>query len=98
MRSTWLWEIGGFISGAVLILFGAGALYLVKGVKTVFHSGYGSVLHPVGFRNSVSVRGSSSSTRSAADSVSPGYQGVVNRDHCEARQTNRARFDVDRRI
>jgi hypothetical protein len=28
MRGTRLWEIGGFISGAVLILFGAGALYL----------------------------------------------------------------------
>jgi hypothetical protein len=44
MRSTRLWEVGGFISGAVLILFGAGALYLVKGVKTVFHSGCGSVV------------------------------------------------------
>jgi hypothetical protein len=36
MRSTRLWEIGGFISGAVLILFGAGALYLgINGYETV---------------------------------------------------------------
>jgi hypothetical protein len=36
MRSTRLWEIGGFISGAVLILFGAGALYLgINGYQTV---------------------------------------------------------------
>jgi hypothetical protein len=36
MRRTRLWEIGGFISGAVLILFGAGALYLgINGYQTV---------------------------------------------------------------
>jgi hypothetical protein len=36
MRATRLWEIGGFISGAVLILFGAGALYLgINGYQTV---------------------------------------------------------------
>jgi hypothetical protein len=36
MRGTRLWEIGGFISGAVLILFGAGALYLgIDGYQTV---------------------------------------------------------------
>jgi hypothetical protein len=36
MRGTRLWEIGGFISGAVLILFGAGALYLgINGYQTV---------------------------------------------------------------
>jgi hypothetical protein len=36
MRSTRLWEIGGFISGAVLILFGVGALYLgINGYQTV---------------------------------------------------------------
>ena len=36
MRSTRLWEIGGFISGAILILFGAGALYLgINGYQTV---------------------------------------------------------------
>jgi hypothetical protein len=36
MRGTRLWEIGGFVSGAVLILFGAGALYLgINGYQTV---------------------------------------------------------------
>ncbi len=36
MRGTRLWEIGGFISGAVLILFGVGALYLgINGYQTV---------------------------------------------------------------
>jgi hypothetical protein len=36
MRGTRLWEIGGFISGAVLILFGAGVLYLgINGYQTV---------------------------------------------------------------
>jgi hypothetical protein len=36
MTGTRLWEIGGFISGAVLILFGAGALYLgINGYQTV---------------------------------------------------------------
>jgi hypothetical protein len=36
MSGTRLWEIGGFISGAVLILFGAGALYLgINGYRTV---------------------------------------------------------------
>jgi hypothetical protein len=36
MRGTRLWEIGGFIAGAVLILFGAGALYLgINGYQTV---------------------------------------------------------------
>jgi hypothetical protein len=36
MSGTRLWEIGGFISGAVLILFGAGALYLgINGYQTV---------------------------------------------------------------
>jgi hypothetical protein len=36
MSGTRLWEIGGFISGAVLILFGAGALYLgIDGYQTV---------------------------------------------------------------
>jgi hypothetical protein len=36
MKSTRLWEIGGFISGAVLILFGVGALYLgINGYQTV---------------------------------------------------------------
>jgi hypothetical protein len=36
MRATRLWEIGGFISGAVLILFGVGALYLgINGYQTV---------------------------------------------------------------
>jgi hypothetical protein len=28
MRGSRIWEIGGFIAGAVLIAFGAGALYL----------------------------------------------------------------------
>jgi hypothetical protein len=36
MRATRLWEIGGFISGAILILFGVGALYLgINGYQTV---------------------------------------------------------------
>ena len=36
MKHTRLWEIGGFISGAVLIVFGAAALYLgVNGYQTV---------------------------------------------------------------
>jgi hypothetical protein len=36
MRGTRLWEIGGLISGAILILFGAGALYLgINGYQTV---------------------------------------------------------------
>jgi hypothetical protein len=36
MRGTRLWEIGGFVSGAVLILFGIGALYLgINGYQTV---------------------------------------------------------------
>src|SRR5512132_648668 len=36
MRATRLWEIGGFISGAILILFGVGALYLgINGYLTV---------------------------------------------------------------
>ena len=36
MRGTRLWEIGGFISGAILILFGVGALYLgINGYQTV---------------------------------------------------------------
>jgi hypothetical protein len=36
MRRTRLWEIGGFVSGAVLILFGVGALYLgINGYQTV---------------------------------------------------------------
>jgi hypothetical protein len=52
----------------------------------------------VGFRNSVRVRGFSSSTRSAADSVSPGYQRVISRDLCAARQTNRGRLTSTRRI
>jgi putative drug exporter of the RND superfamily len=35
MKHTRLWEIGGFISGAVLILFGAVALYLgINGYQT----------------------------------------------------------------
>jgi hypothetical protein len=36
MRATRLWEIGGFISGAILILFGIGALFLgINGYQTV---------------------------------------------------------------
>ena len=36
MRAARLWKIGGFVSGAVLILFGAGALYLgINGYQTV---------------------------------------------------------------
>jgi hypothetical protein len=36
MRGRRIWEIGGFIAGAVLILFGAGALYLgISGYRTV---------------------------------------------------------------
>jgi len=36
MKRTRLWEIGGLISGAVLILFGAAALYLgINGYQTV---------------------------------------------------------------
>ena len=36
MRATRLWEIGGFISGAILILFGVGALFLgINGYQTV---------------------------------------------------------------
>ena len=36
MKRTRLWEIGGFISGAVLIVFGAAALYLgINGYQTV---------------------------------------------------------------
>ena len=36
MGATRLWEIGGFISGAILILFGVGALYLgINGYQTV---------------------------------------------------------------
>jgi hypothetical protein len=36
MRATRLWEIGGFVSGAILILFGVGALYLgIDGYRTV---------------------------------------------------------------
>jgi hypothetical protein len=36
MKGRRVWEIGGFIAGAVLILFGAGALYLgVDGYQTV---------------------------------------------------------------
>lgn len=36
MRGRRIWEIGGFISGAVLIVFGAVALYMgVNGYQTV---------------------------------------------------------------
>ena len=36
MRATRLWEIGGFISGAIMILFGVGALVLgINGYQTV---------------------------------------------------------------
>ena len=36
MRGRRVWEIGGFIAGAVLILFGAAALYLgISGYRTV---------------------------------------------------------------
>ena len=36
MKGRRVWEIGGFIAGAVLIVFGAGALYLgVNGYQTV---------------------------------------------------------------
>src|ERR1700675_5169391 len=36
MQRTRLWKIGGLISGVVLILFGAGALYLgINGYRTV---------------------------------------------------------------
>jgi hypothetical protein len=36
MRGRRIWEIGGFIAGAVLILFGAAALYLgISGYRTV---------------------------------------------------------------
>ena len=36
MRGRRIWEIGGFIAGAVLILFGAAALYLgINGYQTV---------------------------------------------------------------
>jgi hypothetical protein len=36
MRGRRIWEIGGFIAGAVLILFGAAALYLgINGYRTV---------------------------------------------------------------
>jgi hypothetical protein len=36
MRATRLWEIGGFVSGAILILFGVVALYLgINGYQTV---------------------------------------------------------------
>jgi hypothetical protein len=36
MKAARLWQIGGFISGAILILFGAGALYLgITGYQTV---------------------------------------------------------------
>jgi len=36
MRAARVWQIGGFISGAILILFGAGALYLgINGYQTV---------------------------------------------------------------
>ena len=36
MRATRLWEIGGFIWGAILILFGVGALVLgINGYQTV---------------------------------------------------------------
>jgi hypothetical protein len=36
MSGRRVWEIGGFIAGAVLILFGAGALYLgISGYRTV---------------------------------------------------------------
>lgn len=36
MRGSRLWEIGGFIAGAVLILFGAAAIYMgVDGYRTV---------------------------------------------------------------
>ena len=36
MRSRRLWEIGGFVSGAILILFGIGALFLgINGYRTV---------------------------------------------------------------
>ena len=36
MRGRRIWEIGGFIAGAVLILFGAAALYLgIDGYQTV---------------------------------------------------------------
>jgi hypothetical protein len=36
MRGRRIWEIGGFISGALLIVFGVGALYLgINGYRTV---------------------------------------------------------------
>jgi hypothetical protein len=36
MRATRLWEIGGFVSGAILIVFGVVALYLgINGYQTV---------------------------------------------------------------
>jgi len=54
---------------------------------------------PVGFRNSVSLRGSSSSTRCTAELVSPGFQGLISRDRlCAVRQANRARLTSTRRI
>ena len=35
MKSRRLWEIGGFVAGAVLILFGAAAIYMgVSGYPT----------------------------------------------------------------
>ncbi len=47
-----------------------------------------------GFRNSVSVRRFGSSTRSAAESVSPGYQAVIGRDRWPGNESSS--FDVDR--
>jgi hypothetical protein len=36
LRGTKIWEIGGFVAGAVLVLFGAAALYLgINGYRTV---------------------------------------------------------------
>ena len=36
MKGRRLWEIGGFISGAILVVFGAGALYVaINGYQTV---------------------------------------------------------------
>jgi hypothetical protein len=48
----------------------------------------------VGFRNSVSVRRFSSSTRSAADSASPDYQAVIAREPWPGNESSA--FDVDR--
>jgi Zinc-binding dehydrogenase len=61
--------------------------------------GHPATLGGVGFRNSVSLPELVHQTRSAADSASPGYQGLISRDGLWAGpRTDRARLTSTPRI